>query len=118
MGERSAFFWRGAVLARVDTDYANSVAVTGHNSSAFPGSFFGGAGVSRLVFGGGRGAADQNRNSGGDLAKMLGRTGDGILVIRSGSFTGNGTIDMLSGMAKTILNNGALDAGAVVLSSN
>ena len=111
-GGRGAFGWRGAGWAGVDTDYANIVAVTGDNLAAFPGSAFGGAGVSRVVLGGGGGAGDQNGNSGGDLAKMSGGTGGGIVLIRSGSLTGNGTIDVRGGVANTNPDNDAAGAGA------
>ena len=122
-GGRGAFGWRGAGWAGVDTDYANIVAVTGDNLAAFPGSSFGGAGVSRVVLGGGGGAGDQNGNSGGDLAKMSGGTGGGIVFVRSGSLSGNGTIDVRGGVANTNPDNDAAGAGAaggsaVVISPN
>ena len=121
-GGRGGFGWRSAGWAGVATDYSNIVAITGDNLAAFGGSGFGGAGVSRIVLGGGGGAGDQNGNS-NNLREMAGATGGGIVIIRSGSLTGGGTIDVRGGMANSNPLNDAAGAGAaggsaVIISPN
>ena len=110
-GGRGAFGWRNVGWAGVNTDYSNIVAATGDNLAAFPGSAFGGAGVSRVVMGGGGGAGDQNGNS-ANTRKMSGGTGGGIVLIRSGSLSGGVTIDVRGGVANTNPDNDAAGAGA------
>ena len=110
-GGRGAFGWRNAGWAGVDSDYGNILAITGDNLAAFPGSSFGGAGVSRVVLGGGGGAGDQNGNS-QNTRKMVGGTGGGIVLIRSGSLSGGVTIDVRGGVANTNPDNDAAGAGA------
>jgi len=121
-GGRGAFGWRSAGWAGVATDYSNIVAATGDNLAAFPGSAFGGAGISRVVLGGGGGAGDQNNNS-QNTRKMTGATGGGIVLIRSGSLSGGVTIDVRGGVANNNPDNDAAGAGAgggsaVVISPN
>ncbi len=121
-GGRGSFGWRNAGWAGVASDYSNIVAATGDNLAAFPGSAFGGAGAARLVLGGGGGAGDQNGNSVNNR-RMTGGTGGGIVMIRSGSLSGNGTIDIRGGFANTNDLNDAAGAGAaggstVVISPN
>lgn len=110
-GGRGAFGWRNAGWAGVDPDYGNIVAATGDNLAAFPGSSFGGAGVSRVVLGGGGGAGDQNNNS-LNTRKMSGGTGGGIVLVRSGVLSGGVTIDVRGGVANTNPDNDAAGAGA------
>lgn len=110
-GGRGAFGWRSAGWAGVNVDYSNIVAATGDNLAAFPGSSFGGAGVSRVVLGGGGGAGDQNNNS-QNTRKMSGGTGGGIVLVRSGSLSGGVTIDVRGGVANTNPDNDAAGAGA------
>jgi uncharacterized repeat protein (TIGR01451 family) len=121
-GGRGSFGWRSAGWAGVASDYSNIVAATGDNLAAFPGSAFGGAGIARLVLGGGGGAGDQNGNSANNR-RMTGGTGGGIVMIRSGSLSGNGTIDIRGGLANNNDLNDAAGAGAaggstVVISPN
>ena len=121
-GGRGSFGWRNAGWAGVLIDYSNIVVATGDNLAAFPGSAFGGAGVARVTLGGGGGAGDQNNNS-IDNTKMTGGTGGGIVLIRSGSLSGNGTIDIRGGFANSNTQNdaagGAAAGGsAVVISPN
>jgi len=121
-GGRGSFGWRNAGWAGVASDYSNIVAATGDNLAAFPGSAFGGAGVARVTLGGGGGAGDQNNNS-IDNTKMTGGTGGGIVFIRSGSLSGNGTFDVRGGFANSNTQNDAAGGGAaggsvVVISPN
>ena len=109
-GGRGAFGWRNVGWAGVDADYGNVVAITGDNLSAFGGTPFGGAGVSRVVFGGGGGAGDQN--GAGNLTEMSGGTGGGIVLIRSGSLSGGVTIDVRGGVGNTNPINDSAGAGA------
>ena len=121
-GGRGAFGWRNVGWAGVAADYSNIVAATGDNLAAFGGSAFGGAGISRVVLGGGGGAGDQNGNS-ANTRKMTGATGGGIVLIRSGSLSGGVTIDVRGGVANNNPDNDAAGAGAaggsaVVVSPN
>ncbi|MES2912752.1 MAG: DUF11 domain-containing protein [Pseudomonadota bacterium] len=121
-GGRGGFGWRNTGWGGVASDYSNIVAVTGDNLAAFGGSSFGGAGISRVTPGGGGGAGDQNGNS-NNVREMAGATGGGIVVIRSGSISGGGTIDVRGGFANNNPLNDAAGAGAaggsaVVISPN
>jgi uncharacterized repeat protein (TIGR01451 family) len=111
-GGRGGFGWRSAGWAGVLADYSNVEAVTGQHLAAYGGATFGGAGISRVVMGGGGGAGDQNGNSGGDLGAMSGGTGGGMVLIRAGVLTGGGTIDIRGGVGNTNPGNDAAGAGA------
>ncbi len=122
-GGRGGFGWRSAGWAGVLADYSNIEVVTGQHLAAFGGASFGGAGVARVVMGGGGGAGDQNGNSSGDLGAMSGGTGGGIVLIRAGALSGSGTVDVRGGVGNTNPGNDASGAGAaggsvVVVSPN
>ena len=110
-GGRGAFGWRAAGWAGVAADYSNIETVTGQHLAAYGGAAFGGAGISRVVMGGGGGAGDQNGNSIG-LAYMSGGTGGGIVMVRAGKLVGNGMVDVRGGVANTNTLNDAAGAGA------
>jgi len=62
-----------------------NTATGGAGGSAFP------ATIDRVAMGGGGGAGTRN-NSGGDTQASAGSAGGGIIFIRAGNFTGNGTL--------------------------
>ena len=111
-GGRGGFGWRAAGWAGVLADYSNIEAVTTQHLAAFGGAPFGGAGLARVVMGGGGGAGDQNGNSAGDLGRMSGGTGGGVVLIRAGALTGSGTIDVRGGVGNHNPLNDAAGAGA------
>jgi uncharacterized repeat protein (TIGR01451 family) len=114
-GGRGAFGWRAAGWATVLSDYSNIETETGQHLAAFGGSAFGGAGVARVVMGGGGGAGDHNGNS-GTLTEARGRTsgatGGGVVLIRAGALSGSGTIDARGGDGNDNPLNDASGAGA------
>ena len=110
-GGRGAFGWRSTGWAGVLADYSNIEAITTQHLAAYGGAAFGGAGISRVVMGGGGGAGDQNGNSTG-LNYMSGGTGGGIVMVRAGALVGNGTFDVRGGVANTNTLNDAAGAGA------
>jgi uncharacterized repeat protein (TIGR01451 family) len=111
-GGRGGFGWRSAGWAGVLADYSNIETVTGQHLAAFGGAPFGGAGLARVVMGGGGGAGDQNGNSGGILGRMSGGSGGGIVLIRAGALSGSGTIDVRGGVGNHNPLNDAAGAGA------
>ena len=98
------------------------MAVTGDHLAAFGGSAFGGASVSRVTFGGGGGAGDQSGNS-NNTREMSGGTSGGLLLIRSGSVSGNGTVELRGAVANSnplndAAGGGAAGGSAVIISPN
>src|ERR1700674_726843 len=86
--------------------------VGGLGGVAFPAS------VSKVVLGGGGGAGTRNNSS---LSASSGGTGGGIVMIRSGSLAGTGTINANGGVGVTPLNDGGGGGGAggsVVVTTN
>ncbi len=75
------------------------------------GAAFAGASTSRVVMGGGGGAGGANNSA--DPATLGGGAGGGLVLVRAGSMTGNGTINAngLAGSANTN-NDGASGGGA------
>ncbi len=121
-GGRGGFGYRGTGWAGVSSDYSNIETVTGQHLAAFGGGVFGGAGVGRVVMGGGGGAGDQNGNS-TSANYMSGSSGGGIVMLRAGALSGNGTIDIRGGSANSNTLNDSAGAGgaggsAVIVSPN
>ena len=86
--------------------------VGGHGGAAFP------AAVTRVVLGGGGGAGTRNNSAG---FASSGGTGGGIVMIRTGSLSGTGTINANGGFGVTPANDGGGGGGAggsVVVTTN
>jgi LPXTG-site transpeptidase (sortase) family protein len=86
--------------------------VGGLGGAAFP------AAVTRVVLGGGGGAGTRNNSS---LFASSGGTGGGIVMIRTGSLAGTGTINANGGVGVTPLNDGGGGGGAggsVIVTTN
>ena len=86
--------------------------VGGRGGAAFP------AAVTRVVLGGGGGAGTRNNSS---AFASSGGTGGGIVMIRTGSLSGTGTISANGGVGVTPLNDGGGGGGAggsVVVTTN
>jgi LPXTG-site transpeptidase (sortase) family protein len=77
--------------------------VGGHGGAAFA------AAPTRVVLGGGGGAGTRNNSSG---FASSGGTGGGIVMIRTGSFSGTGTISANGGVGVTPANDGGGGGGA------
>jgi LPXTG-site transpeptidase (sortase) family protein len=86
--------------------------VGGLGGAAFP------AATTKVVLGGGGGAGSRNNSSGFDSS---GGTGGGIVMIRTGSLAGTGTISANGGVGLTPLNDGGGGGGAggsVIVTTN
>ena len=86
--------------------------VGGRGGAAFP------AAVTRVILGGGGGAGTRNNSS---AFASSGGTGGGIVMIRTGSLAGAGTISANGGVGVTPLNDGGGGGGAggsVVVTTN
>ncbi len=105
-GGRGAAGWRSGGYAAIAADYSNHPEKKwGFGGSVFP------AGISRLALGGGGGAGDNNNNS--TAIESSGANGGGIVMIRAGTITGNGTISARGARAAdNPLNDGAGGGGA------
>jgi uncharacterized repeat protein (TIGR01451 family) len=116
-GGRGAFGWRSAGWGGVAADYSNIETITTQHLAAYGGGAFGGAGMARVVLGGGGGAGDENGNSGdtnGPLShgRVSGASGGGVVMIRAGVLTGAGTFDVRGGAANDQPLNDAAGGGA------
>ncbi|HVS82196.1 MAG TPA: hypothetical protein VHE60_10720, partial [Pyrinomonadaceae bacterium] len=81
----------------------SNLAVGGHGGAVFPGA------ANQIVLGGGGGGGSRNNSTGTDSS---GDAGGGIVMIRSGTFSGSGTISANGADGNSAANDGGGGGGA------